>query len=100
MKNLDCGEVSGLNRTATRARPGAISLSKSSHFPPTENSYMLKPVILPPGLVRLATKPCSTGSETCANTIGTVPVACRTIVRLVVETARITSGISPISCAA
>ena len=35
-----------------------------------------------------ATKPCSTGSETPTNTIGTVSVACWTTVRLVVEKPR------------
>ena len=34
-------------------------------------------MILPPGRARLATKPSSTGSLTCANTIGMVRVACR-----------------------
>src|SRR5262245_60601466 len=53
MKNLDWGEVSGLNMTATRARPGAAALSKSTHLPPIENSYMLKPVRLPPASPRL-----------------------------------------------
>src|SRR5262245_58742808 len=76
MKNLDYGDVSGLNMTPTRARPGAISLSSSSHLPPTENSNMLNPVRLPPGRVTFVTKPCSTGSETCTNTTGTVLVAC------------------------
>ena len=90
--------MSGLNIIATRARPGAISLSRSSHLPPTENSVPLKPVRLPPGLGRLATKPCATGSETRTKTTGTVLVACRTTSRLTVVTARITSGISPISC--
>src|SRR5205823_11098583 len=89
MKNLDCGDVSGLNMTPTRARSGAISFSSSSHFPPTENSNMLKPVRLPPGRVTLVTKPCSTGSETCTNTIGTVLVACWRAVRLAVEAATI-----------
>src|SRR5215475_15755783 len=100
MKNLDCGDVSGLNITATRERLGAISLSRSTHFPPTEKSYMLKPVRLPPGLVMFATKPCSTGSETCTNTTGTLLVACWITVRLVVEAARMTSGVRPINCAA
>jgi len=36
MKNVDCGAVSGLKTTAARARPGAIFLSRSSHFPPIE----------------------------------------------------------------
>src|SRR6516164_9626140 len=70
MKNLDCGDVSGLNMTPMRASPGAISLSNSSHLPPIENSYALKPVRLPPGFATLATKPCATGSETCVNTTG------------------------------
>jgi len=100
MKNLDWGEVSGLNMTATRARPGAAALSKSTHLLPIENSYMLKPVRLPPGFATLATNPCATGSETCTNTTGTVLVACWMTVRFVVEEARITSGISPINCAA
>jgi hypothetical protein len=52
MKNLDCGAVSGLNITATRASPGATSLSRSSHLLPTENSNPLKPVMLPPGYNR------------------------------------------------
>src|SRR5262245_57828945 len=76
MKNLDCGAVSGLNITATRVRLGANSLSRSTHFPPTENSYVLKPGRLPPGLVKLAINPCSTGSETRTNTTGTLLVAC------------------------
>src|SRR5262249_52520373 len=70
MKNLDCGEVSGLNMTPTRAIAGAISLRGPSHLPPTANSNALNPVRLPPGLARLATKPCSTGSDTCVNTTG------------------------------
>jgi hypothetical protein len=99
MKNLDWGDVSGSNKTATRARAGAISLSRSSHFPPIEYSYILKPVRLPPGFVTFAMKPCATGSETCTNTTGTVLVACWITVRFVVDEARITSGVSPINCA-
>jgi len=33
------------------------------------------PVMLPPGRARLATKPLSTGSPTCENTIGIVRVS-------------------------
>ena len=36
----------------------------------------VKPVMLPPGRDRLATKPCPTGSLTTLNTIGIVLVAC------------------------
>jgi hypothetical protein len=64
---------------------------------PTEKSYPLKPVTLPPGCLMLATKPCATGSETDTNTTDTVLVACRIAVRLVVEAAKITSGVSSIN---
>src|SRR4051794_20937207 len=37
-EKLDCGDVSGLNMTATRATRGAASLSRPSHLPPVENS--------------------------------------------------------------
>jgi hypothetical protein len=41
----------------------------------TENSKSVKPVVLPPGLAQLATKPCVTGSTVPTNTRGTVRVA-------------------------
>ena len=62
--------------TAARVTRGAICLSSSSHFPLMPNSNWVKPVALPPGRARLATKPAPTGSMVCANTIGTVRVAC------------------------
>src|SRR5215831_18084940 len=76
--------------TATRVRSGAISLRRPSHLPPIENSYIEKPVTFPPGLARLATRPCVTGSEICTNTTGMVLVACLIAVRFVVEDARMT----------
>jgi hypothetical protein len=97
MKNFNWGDVSGLNMTATRARPGAASLSRSSHLPAIDASWLMKPVRLPPGCLMLATKPCATGSETDTKTTGTVLVASRITVRLIVVEARITSGISPIN---
>jgi len=36
---------------------------------------LMKPVIFPPGRVKLATKPAPTGSETTTNTIGIVRVS-------------------------
>src|SRR5512132_804541 len=54
---------------------GATSLSTSSILPPMENSPSVKPVMLPPGRVRLATNPLPTGSNTCVNTIGMLLVA-------------------------
>ena len=57
---------------ATRFTFGAISLSMSNSFDPTETSAFVKPVTLPPGCAKLWIKPCSTGSLTSTNTIGTV----------------------------
>src|SRR6266446_1815670 len=47
-----------------RERFGTISLSRSSHFAPKVGSRWVKPVRLPPGWARLATKPWATGSLT------------------------------------
>src|ERR1700704_524684 len=49
--------IAGSRRTATRDKRGAISLSTSSNFPPMLYSNTVKPVVLPPGRARLATKP-------------------------------------------
>src|SRR5215813_4077793 len=69
------GAVSGLRMAATRLTPGAISASNSSHLLATVASWLMKPVIFPPGRGRLATKPSPTGSDTDANTIGIVRVS-------------------------
>jgi len=63
--------------TATRLTPGATSLSSSSHFPLIENSAGVNPVMLPLGRARLVTKPLSTGSFICVNTMGMVWVSRR-----------------------
>ena len=60
----------GLATRAARARRGAISLSIASHLPVMLASYSSRPVRLPPGRARLATKPEPIGSETVTNTIG------------------------------
>src|SRR5262249_31924184 len=62
----------GSRMTATSVTPGATSLSSSSHFPLIAKSNCVKPVVLPPGRDRLATKPRSTGSEVSTKTIGIV----------------------------
>src|SRR5262249_53992068 len=87
-------------RTATRATPGAISLSSSSHFPAKLNSQFVKPVALPPGRAKLSTKPEPTGSLVMVNTIGTVRVACSNGPTLEVPPASITSGASAANSAA
>src|SRR5215813_13428582 len=51
----------GLNSIATRATRGAISLSSSSHLPAIVGSVKMKPVTLPPGRAKLATKPLPIG---------------------------------------
>src|SRR5262249_56255688 len=70
-------DTSGSRMTATRFTPGTSCLSSSSHFGLIPYSNVANPVTLPPGRVRLATKPAPTGSGTVTNTIGTVRVARR-----------------------
>src|SRR6516225_2117515 len=59
---------------ATRLRPGAISVSSSSHLPPSVASRPAKPVAFPPGRSSRATMPLATGSGPIAKTIGIVRV--------------------------
>jgi hypothetical protein len=63
-------------RTAARVTRGSISLSNCSHFALMPYSNDVKPVVLPPGRARLATKPAPTGSTMPTNTIGTVRLTC------------------------
>src|SRR5690242_17197090 len=67
--SFDCTDTSGLNMRQTRARDGAICLSRSTHLLAIEGSYAVNPVILPSGCDKLDTKPCATGSVTKVNTI-------------------------------
>src|SRR6516165_658548 len=66
----------GLNNIATLTTRGAISLSSSTHLPPSASSLAVKPVTMPPGREKLATRPLPTGSATVAKTIGIVRVCC------------------------
>jgi hypothetical protein len=68
------GADTGLNSIATRAMRGAICLSSSSHLPAIVGSVKMKPVTLPPGRAKLATKPLPIGSATIAKTMGMVRV--------------------------
>src|SRR5215831_3647054 len=62
--------VAGLNSNATRTVRGAISFNSSTHLPPSAGSPLtMKPVMLPPGCARFATKPLPIGSDTPVNTI-------------------------------
>ena len=65
-----------------RAR-GAISCRNATSLPNTTSDWVVIPVMLPPGLAKLATNPLATGLLTLAMTIGIVDVA-RCIARVVV----------------
>ena len=84
--------MTGSRRTATRVTLGAMSLSSSNHFAPIPYSAEVKPVALPPGRAKLATKPAPTGSGVCVNTIGTERVTCSNGPAADPPEARMTSG--------
>ena len=75
---------------------GAISLSSSSHLPAIVGSDGTKPVTLPPGRARLATKPLPTESATFAKMMGTVRVCCSNAAVVCVVCERMRSGCSAI----
>src|SRR5262245_14463405 len=61
---------------AKRRRPGTISRKSASRFAAISVDWIDKPVTLPPGRARLATRPVPIGSAAIANTIGMTVVAC------------------------
>src|SRR5262245_21830387 len=71
---------------AKRPKLEMASRNRSSRFPARSAVSDDRPVTLPPGRARLATKPTPTGSPTAANTIGTTGAACF---------AAITAGVPP-----
>ena len=85
---------------ATRVTPGAISLSSSNNFALRLNSYAIKPVALPPGRARLATRPLPTGSIVVTNTIGTVRLACCKSPTIELAVPTMTSGANATNSAA
>jgi hypothetical protein len=58
-------------------------------------SNTVKPVMLPPGIARLSTKPAPTGSITLPNTIGTVRVTFCNVDTVVLPAAKMRSGAKP-----
>src|SRR5262245_38967541 len=68
------------------------SLSSSSDFPYLSNSPGAKPVMLPPGRARLATKPLPTGSVIWAKMIGMLRVSCCSGCNASAVLTRMTSG--------
>ena len=71
-------ELPILAMIANRRRPGTTSRKSSSRLPARSADWFDKPVTLPPGRARLATKPVPTGSPAAAKTIGMTDVACFT----------------------
>src|SRR5262249_15109231 len=65
----------GLIRRAMRLAAGTISRSNCMRLATSSLEKKLTPVALPPGRLRLATKPSLTGSPATPNTIGIVVVA-------------------------
>ena len=61
---------------ANRRRPGTTSRKSSSRLPARSGAWIDRPVTLPPGRARLATRPLPTGSPAIAKTIGMTEVAC------------------------
>ena len=62
--------MSGLNLSPARVMSGTTSLSSSIHLPPSDDSRLMNPVMLPPGCGRLLTNPLPTGSDTMRKTMG------------------------------
>ena len=76
--SFDSGSLSGVSRLMSIAMvraEGTNSRSSSSRFAPSATVIRLAPVTLPPGRLKLATKPNWTGSPALTNTIGMVAVA-------------------------
>src|SRR5262249_8427821 len=65
-----------LPKKASRRRPGTTSRKSSSRLPARSGVRTDRPVTLPPGRARLATRPVPTGSPITADTIGISAVAC------------------------
>jgi hypothetical protein len=61
VRKADAVGMSGLNMSAARLSPGAISDSNSSHLPPSVGSKRAKPVMFPPGRLSRGTMPLATG---------------------------------------
>jgi hypothetical protein len=64
-----------LTSATKRVACGANSRNSPSRFAVSSTARMLTPVTLPPGRLRLATRPSATGSEAIAKTIGMLEVA-------------------------
>ena len=84
---------------ANRRSPATISLNSSSRLAPRSAVWFDRPVMLPPGRTRLATRPVRTGSPA-TNTIGMTDVACLAARTGGVPDVRMTSTLSRTNSAA
>ena len=96
----DWAACRGSTRPLTRLSREIDSLSSSSSLALCSTDIEERPVTLPPGLARLATKPAATGSPLRAMTMGMVDVARLTASIAGVATAKITSTLSLTSSSA
>jgi len=74
LTRASCG-LAGLTSRAMVLALGTCSCSSSSRFDATSVFNDVMPVTLPPGRLKLATRPCATGSRLVLKTMGIVVVA-------------------------
>src|SRR5215831_14424147 len=84
----------GLTIMANLRRPGTTSRNRASRLPARSVDCIDRPVTLPPGRARLATRPLATGSSTSAITIGMTDVACFAATTGAAECVTMTSTLS------
>ena len=75
LRSASVSGVFGFTSMAIVVALGTSWRSNSSRFAPSTPQKKITPVTLPPGRLRLATRPSLTGSPPVAKTIGTVVVA-------------------------
>jgi len=75
LQNTRCEGFDSFTRMAMRFAPGTASWKISINLASTASSWLVTPVMFPPGLARLATNLLSTAFATFAMTIGIVWVA-------------------------
>src|SRR5262249_50030213 len=85
---------------AITATFGTVSRNSSSRLPASSLRNRVTPVALPPGRLRLATRPISTGSPPLRKTIGMVEVATLAAYAAALETAYRTVTLRPTNSAA
>src|SRR5262245_7278962 len=93
-------DAPGLTIIANRRRPGTTSRKSSSRLPARSIIWTDRPVTLPPGRARLATRPVPTGSAADAIMIGMTDVACFAATTGAAEFVTMTSTLSRTNSAA